>query len=189
MKQNIKLILIVCGFLIIYLFIENYGQIKKQFKFAKWQKTDPVGKTENGLKQGRWTTEYISGNIAVVENYINDTLNGSRISYTPGGGFIVIENYRMGIRVDTFKSFSGGKLNNIEFRDSTGLLQGEFRIYVDDSLSQIGYYLNDKFHGNFLSYDYRTGKLKKIYSYVNGERSGKWIYLDTNGDTLKIESY
>jgi len=85
--------------------------------------------------------------------------------------------------------YSQGKLNLIEYRDYKGMKQGEYRVYVNDSLSNIGNYLDNKFHGDFISYDYRTGKIKKIYQYEFGDKIGYWIYLNENGDTLKIEKF
>jgi antitoxin component YwqK of YwqJK toxin-antitoxin module len=172
MKKVLKYILIALGFVIAFNLIKNFKYIKWEIEDAKWQTTGFEGETENGLKQGEWKNYFKNGNIAEIVNYKNDTLDGDRIGYTPTGGFSVIEKYNMGVKVDTYKLYSGGKLNLIEYKDSSGLLQGEFKVYVDDSLSQIGYYLDDKFHGDFISYDYRTGEIKNIYQYEYGVKTG-----------------
>lgn len=189
MIRKTKYILITDGFVIIFLLIKNFDDIKRGFERTKLDTTGFTGKTENGLKQGEWKNYYKNRNLAEIENYLNDTLNGTRIKYTSNGEYNLIEKYKMGIKVDTFKMYSQGKLNLIEYRDSLGMKHGEFRVYVNDSMSQIGNYLNNKFHGDFISYYYKTGKIKQIYQYEFGEKIGNWIYLNENGDTLKIEKF
>lgn len=177
------------AFLVLCLLIISCSSSVQVDNEEEWERDNPQGKSERGMKQGEWTTLFTNGNVAEIVNYKNDTLHGVTIHFTPTGDTSLYEKYKMGIKVDTFKLFSNGKLNLIEWRDSLGLQQGEFRVYLEDSLSQIGHYLNDQFHGQFKFYDYKTGKIKEEYEYTNGVKSGKWIYYNENGDTLKVEKY
>lgn len=193
MNRKLINIIIVIIFIFVFLIIKNFNSIKYNIisgiEKARSETTGFNGEIKNGKKQGEWVNYYKNGKIAELTNYLNDTLNGVHISYATSGKYKVIEKYNMGIRVDTFKRFSSGKLYLIEYYDSLGIQQGEFRIYNDDRISQIGYYMNGKMHGEYKSYDLKTGKLKKVVHYNKGEKSGDWVYINENGDTTKIENY
>jgi len=187
MKKRVYLnIILVIGIYLAFNFIKDFDYKHFFSNNENLKKTKLSGLVENNLKQGEWKSHFETGELAEIKNFINDTLNGYHIVYEKNGEFKLLEKYNMGIQIDTFKLFSSGKLNLIEYRDSLGRLQGEFRVYVDGQISQIGHKLNDEFHGEFRSFDLKTGKLSEMYEYTKGEKSGKWIYLNTEGDTIKI---
>jgi antitoxin component YwqK of YwqJK toxin-antitoxin module len=187
MKRRVYLnILIAIGIYFAFVFLKDLDLENIFTENENFQKTEPKGLTKNELKQGEWKSFYKTGEIAEIANYKNDTLNGLHVIYEKNGKLKLYEKYNMGVKVDTFKMFVNGELNLIKKRDSIGKLQGEFRVYVDGKISQEGNYKNNKFHGEFKSYDLNTGKLSEIYEYENGVKSGKWIYLDSRGDTIKV---
>jgi antitoxin component YwqK of YwqJK toxin-antitoxin module len=190
MSNRTKNILIIILIAVGYYVATHYKSWQQLADNYQWQTTGITGQTENGKKQGEWRDYFINGKLAKLKNYRNDTLDGLSIGYTPKGEYQTYAKYKMGVKVDTFKMYAGGKLNLIEFRDSLGQLQGEFRVYTNGRLNQVGHYLDNKFNGDFLTYDiYKTGKLTEIAHYVKGEKKGKWIYLNTTGDTIRIEDY
>jgi antitoxin component YwqK of YwqJK toxin-antitoxin module len=176
----------------VYLVLNYLINFDYEYFFSKkenFRKTKLSGLVENNLKQGEWKSNFETGELAEIINYKNDTLNGVHIVYEKNGRFKLFEKYKMGIQIDTFKLFSSGKLNLIEYRDSLGKLQGEFRIYVDGKISQIGHKKDGEFHGEFEFYDSKSGKIIEKYKYKNGEKSGTWLYFNLAGDTIKKVKY
>jgi antitoxin component YwqK of YwqJK toxin-antitoxin module len=193
MSKYLKIFLIVVFFILAYNIISNFSYYKSQFNSinsnAQWDKSDLKGQTIGGLKQGEWKSYFPNGQLAEVKTFKNDTLNGLHVGYTPDGQFQIKEIFYMGTKIDTFKLYLNGDLNILEFRDSTGMRQGTTKVYVDNSLSQVGHYRDNKMHGEWKLYHLKNQKLKIIYEYTNGVKSGKWIYFNNNGDTTKIEEY
>ena len=171
----------------------NFSYYKSQFSSiisnAQWDKSDLKGQTINGLRQGEWRSYFSNGQLAEVKTFKNDTLNGVHIEYTPDGKFQIQEAFYMGTKIDTFKLYSNGNLNLLEYRDSTGMRQGAIKVFVDNSLSQVGHYRDNKMHGEWKLYNPKNQRLKRIYEYTNGIKSGEWIYFNSDGDTTKVEEY
>jgi antitoxin component YwqK of YwqJK toxin-antitoxin module len=191
-KFKVTVITIV-GVLVAFIYI-NRGQLIREFKFAQseieWQKEEPKGQLLDGRKNGEWMTYFKNGQIARLDNYKNDTLHGRQIWYTPDGQYNLRANYNMGIKVDSFFMYDGkGRLNLVEFSDSTGKQQGPFIVYnTNGQIIQAGNYRDGKFDGEFKTF-FRTGQLKAIEHYKLSERFGKWIELSDKGDTIKVERY
>ena len=182
-------IIIAIGIYIIFSSLKNFDFKHFFSKKENFNKTEIKGLLKNNLKYGEWKKFFKTGEIYEIKNYLNDTLNGIHIVYEKDGKLKLSEKYRKGIKVDTFKLYSNGELNLIEFRDSLGKLQGEFRVYENGKISQIGHKKNGEFHGKFEFYDSKSGKLVEISEYDNGEKSGKWFYLNHKGDTIETMEY
>ena len=188
-KRTYLNIAIAIGVFIVFNFIRDFDFNYFFSKKENFSKTEIKGLLKNNLKYGEWKSFFETGEIYEIKNYLNDTLNGIHNIYEKNGKLKLSEKYRKGIKIDTFKLYSNGELNLIEFRDSLGELQGEFRIYENGKISQIGNKKNGEFHGKFEFYDTKTGKLVELSEYKNGEKSGKWVYLNNKGDTIRKIEY
>tara|TARA_B110000908_G_scaffold99061_1_gene117004 strand:+ start:74 stop:646 length:573 start_codon:yes stop_codon:yes gene_type:complete len=182
-------IILGIGVYLVINYIINFDYKYLFSKKEKFRKTKLIGLIENNLKQGEWKSNFETGELAEVINYKNDTLNGIHIVYEKNGGFKLYEKYHKGINIDTFKLYSSGKINILEFRDSIGLLQGEFKLFDNGKISQIGNNKDGEFHGKFEFYDSKSGKIIKQYEYTNGEKSGEWLYFNLKGDTIRKVNY
>ena len=193
MTKTTKYTLISFGFVALYLILNSLPSTIKSLKTAKAIENseiiDSAGQVENGLKQGTWKYFDKLGRTQKIQTFRNDTLHGEEKFFDNEGELGLHRFYAMGVMVDTSKFFVGGWLNSIEYRDSNGVLQGEFRVLSENTVRQIGYYKDDKFHGTFRTFHEEAGKVKELYFYDEGEKTGTWVYFDEQGDTIKTEKY
>lgn len=193
MTKTTKYTLISLGFIAFYLILNSLPSTIQSLKTAKEiedsEIIDSIGQTQNGLKQGTWKYFDRLGRTAKIQNFKNDTLHGEEKLFDSEGKLGLHNFYKMGVMVDTSKFYRGGWLNSIEYRDSNGVLQGEFRVLTEQRVIQIGNYKDGKFHGTFKTFDDETGKIKELYFYNEGEKTGTWVYFGNQGDTLRIETY
>jgi len=149
-----------------------------------------VGQTINGKKEGEWKTYYTNGQVAKIETYLNDTLNG-QISYFDEKGKLKGKLfYRMGIKVDSSKMyFPNGQANLEEWKDSSGKTQGLFKVYHQNGqLSQIGY-MKDNYLDDTCKTFFDNGQLKTIEFYKNRKKEGTWKYFSKKGSLIRTEVY
>jgi antitoxin component YwqK of YwqJK toxin-antitoxin module len=154
-----------------FLFLIIYKGINHRIKYGKRELKTPSGPTINGRKSGEWKTYYKNGAIAIIENYINDTLNGPKLYFYPSGKIEGKYSYKKGIEIDSAKHyFENGNLNFEEYRDKSGILNGEFKIYFENgNLSQLGNYKNSKFHGIEKIFS-EEGSLKTVILFKDGKQ-------------------
>jgi antitoxin component YwqK of YwqJK toxin-antitoxin module len=150
----------------------------------------PVGTTTNGKKQGEWKTYYENGQVAKIENYLNDTLNGQLIYFNNKGKIKGKQFYRMGVKVDSSKMyFSNGKANLEEWKDSSGNTQGLFKVYhTNGQLSQVGY-MKDNYLDDTCKTFFDNGQLKTVEFYKNRKKEGTWQYFSKKGNLIRTEIY
>lgn len=150
----------------------------------------PVGTTTNGKKQGEWKTYYTNGQIAKIENYLNDTLNGQLVYYDDKGNIKGKLFYRMGVKADSSKMyFPNGQANLEEWKDSSGKTQGLFKVYhLNGQLSQIGY-MKDNYLDDTCKTFFDNGQLKTIEFYKDRKKEGTWQYFSKNGNLIRTEVY
>ena len=149
-----------------------------------------VGQIIKRQKQGEWKTYYSNGQVAKIENYFNDTLNG-QISYFDEKGKIKGKTfYNMGVKVDSSKMyFPNGQANMEEWKDSSGKTQGLFKLYYQDGqLSQIGY-MKDNFLDDTCKTFFDNGQLKTIEFYKDRKKEGTWQYFSRVGKLIGTEVY
>ena len=149
-----------------------------------------VGTTINGKKEGEWKTYFVTNRLSKIENYKNDTLNGSFTSFSENGNLYAKGTYKMGLKIDSFYLYnSNGTINLQEWRDSTGKSQGLFKVFYDNGqLSQLGY-MKDSYLDDTSKSFFDNGQLKAIEFYQNIKKEGKWSYFDEEGKLLKVETY
>jgi len=188
MQLRFKHFLISILFILAFILITKWDGIKKRQELKRGLIEKSEGDKINGLKHGKWVTYYENGQIAIIEYYKDDTLNGSSVSYDSDGLLSSEATYHMGIQIDTFKMYSRGELNLVQYRDSTGDRQGRFTVFSNGMIIQIGHSKDNKYHGEFKTY-YDKGMIKEQYHYTNGEKSGEWIKFDKLGDTIEVKNY
>ncbi|MBS1755491.1 MAG: hypothetical protein JST34_15735 [Bacteroidetes bacterium] len=150
----------------------------------------PVGQTVDGKKQGEWKTYYTNGQIAKIENYLNDTLNGQLSYFDEDGKIKGRQFYRMGIKVDSSTlNFSNGHANLEEKKDSTGKTQGLFKVYHQNGqLSQIGF-MKDNYLDDTCKTFFDNGQLKTLEFYKDTKKEGTWLYYSKSGNLIRTEVY
>lgn len=124
------------------------------------------GSMDGRTKIGEWVYFSNKGRDTVtVENFKNGVLDGKQMTYFPNG------------QLATDITFVDGKK------------QGAFFNYFNNGqLEQEGTYLDDQLHGS-LKIWYRIGKLKRQAYYDNGDKTGKWTFLNPNGGIIKVLNY
>lgn len=152
------------------------------------QIVDSIGTIENGLKEGKWEFRDRRNRLVRIEHYRQDTLNGEALLYDSNGDLEIQRFFYKGIVVDTSKVFSGGELNYIDYYDSTGPGQGEFKIFNNGIPTQIGHLKDNKFHGENRTFHF-NGALKTVEQYEYGEKVGTWYSFSENGDTTEVIQY
>ena len=70
-----------------------------------------------------------------------------------------------------------------EFEKEGNLVKATY-FYEDGSVKQVGFFDNDKLHGEWVSYDKR-GKKTTIAQYEHGKKTGTWLVL-TNGVVKQV---
>lgn len=150
----------------------------------------PIGTTINGKKQGEWKTYYINGQVAKVENYLNDTLNGQLFYFDEKGKIKGKLFYRMGVKVDSSKLyFPNGQANTEEWKDSSGKTQGLFKVYhMNGQLSQIGF-MKDNYLDDTCKSFFDNAQLKTVEFYKDRKKEGTWQYFSKVGNLIRTEVY
>ena len=193
MTKTTKYTLISLGFVALYLILNSLPSTIQTLQTAKEMEdseiVDSVGQSQLGLKQGTWKYFDRLGRTQKIQTFKNDTLHGEEKLFDKEGELGLHRFYKMGTLFDTSKFFVGGSLNSVEYRDSNGVLQGEFRVLIEHRVIQIGNYKDGEFHGTFKTFYEETGKIKELYFYDEGDKIGTWLYFDEQGDTLRTEKY
>ena len=149
-----------------------------------------VGQTTNGKKEGEWKTFYTNGQVAKIENYLNDTLNGQLSYFDEKGNIKGRQFYRMGVKVDSSKMyFSNGQVNQEEKKDSTGKTQGLFKVHHQNGqLSQI-VFMKDNYLNDTCKTFFDNGQLKTLEFYKDRKKEGTWLYYSKRGTLIRKEVY
>ena len=144
--------------------------------------SDSTGHIIAGKREGVWKHFDRKGRLRRIQEFKSDTLNGKDFFYDSNGNPKLFQFYYKGVLVDTSKFFVDGWLNYSEYRDSNGVLQGDFKTFVKGVKVQEGNYKDGEYHGTFKTYYQETGQVKEIYFYENGEETGTWKFYDKAGN-------
>jgi antitoxin component YwqK of YwqJK toxin-antitoxin module len=185
--MKLKTVLIVIVFIGLWFFLKNFKSIYRDFEYSSGE---PEGQTVNNKREGEWKTFYSNGKIKALENYKNDTLEGSNFSYGPNGNLRAKSFYHKGIMIDSFIMYhSNGQINLAEWKDEAGKSQGIFKIFYESGrLSQIGKHKDGHLDDTSKTY-YENGKIKEIEFYKDRKRNGTWLYYSDEGKLIKKENY
>ena len=124
-------------------------------------KLDETLNYKDGVRQGKGTTHYPSGDKKIEYYYVNDKLNGEYLTYFPHGQISKRQTYQAGILTGRYEEFhANGKTE----------VQGELK--------------NDQEEGKW-SYYYSNGKLDHAGLYVGGKPTGEWVYYNEDGELIE----
>ncbi|HRH34494.1 MAG TPA: toxin-antitoxin system YwqK family antitoxin [Catalimonadaceae bacterium] len=140
------------------------------------QKSNGVGKMENGQKVGEWIFYYPDGQLMAREQYKEGMLDGICLAYFPNGQLASKENWKEDLQEDSSwyyhpngKIFRKGIYND-------GVYQGTWlTFYENGRLQQSCPYL-DGLPNGFCKNWYETGRLQEIGRYMDGKKSGQFVF-------------
>lgn len=130
---------------------------------------------ENGYKTGEWKKYYNSGNVFILANYVNDTLEGKVISYYKNGKVQAENDYLVGKLNGVSKQYDikGNPIREISYKEN--LIFGNCKYYEDGYLDNELYYKNGAIDGPCKQY--RKGILEMEWVQLrNGARRDQVCY-------------
>ncbi|GCD78249.1 hypothetical protein JCM31826_17310 [Thermaurantimonas aggregans] len=171
---------------LIIAFTINLGitPIKAQGKYHP-NKTD-----ENGKRQGIWVYYHPSGNLKTIENYVDNVLDGIRITLNERGYLNIEEYYRMG-KLHGEQKIYDGFARLMELKEFTeGVLSGAYKKFNPNTgkISEEGTYVNNQKHGKYIWY-YDNGNPAVAYTYKMGVIEGEAIEYYKEGGIAAISTY
>lgn len=167
--------------------IYHFSSFEKDSVFKKFdfqRNNTCIGTYRNNKKVGEWKYFFSSGELNVLENYIDGKLEGETRSYYPNGEIcekrIYLNNELNGPFI---RYFQNGELE-IEGNYKDGEKWGQwFEYYDNGTLKSDNYYIKGINVGNSIQYDV-TGKIDTKYNYkLDGLIDACFTY-DTNGVTV-----
>lgn len=135
------------------------------WKFYQNQNIERIENYESGLPSGEWRSFFPDGGLAQKSNYTAGKPHGEWEEYFSGGQLKMRKNYVYGSLTGDFVAYSeSGKL----------LEQGKYGDYATAGLRV----------GDWLEF-YPDGRPKSKGEYLEGQKTGVWIYWDENGKKHK----
>ena len=123
---------------------------------------------------GRYTDDLQQGEKEIFSSYQH------LLSSKPGGGFILRTYFPETRQLVAYAEYTDRKLKN---------RQGPARYwYEDGGLREEGVYINDTWHGNYVTY-HRSGNKSQEGEYQIGKRTGKWRSYREDGTLSMEQSY
>lgn len=168
------------------------GFYNGEYKAYEYNKLTKEGKYKEGLKHGIFKEYYSSGEKVKLEtSYANGKLDGWRKSYYTDGNIEREQHFKEGKEHGIERNYD----NNGELRRECNYSNGEYdgkqmilyRGNMGDVVERFNY-RNGKQEGEF-SQTYLTGVPHILGQYTAGKKSGRWITILENSDTLKIETF
>lgn len=145
---------------------------------------------KDDMYDGEAKQYYENGALANKATFKNDVRVGVNLVYYRTGILKLKENYNEkgeleGVFEEYFENEKIKVTGSYSQNNRTGIWKEFFEdgtLYEENTLS-----LNE-FNGEQKVY-HRNGKLAVKGKAINGKEEGDWLFLDVNGDTLKIETY
>jgi antitoxin component YwqK of YwqJK toxin-antitoxin module len=72
--------------------------VKKRFEYYKNGNINIINNYINDILEGEWSEYYEKGNVKSIKNYIENKIEGKVITYREDGTILSIENYEVGIK-------------------------------------------------------------------------------------------
>lgn len=170
-------------YLFIYLFISHL-HINAQ------QRSNQNRLDEQGRRQGPWVYYHNSGNLKTIENYVDNVLDGIRITLNDRGYLNVEEYYQKGKLHGDQKIFDGfARLMELK-QFNEGVLSGTYKKFNPNTgrLSEEGTFVNNEKHGKYIWY-YDNGNPAVAYTYNMGIIEGEAIEYFREGGVAAISTY
>lgn len=178
------------------------------------QKSNGIGKIENGQKVGEWLFYYPNGQLMAKEQYKSGMLDGVCLAYFPNGQLASKENwkedlqedsswyyhpngkiYRKGVYIDGVYQgiwltyYENGRIQQ-ECYYLDGLPNGICKNWFETGgIQEVGRYLDGKKSGQFVFYFSEKELPSLIAQYWNDAETGLWVTLDKKGKIKKLEQY
>lgn len=148
-------------------------------------------RTENDQrKNGTFREYHENGKLAAEINYKDGKLHGILRKWYDNGQLHDSSYFKNGEPVGYSVSYyRNGKKNYENYWSEAHKLDSISRFWYDNGkIGNEGYYQNGKLHGEWRMY-YKNGRLESIINYDRGDKQGKSIYFNENGDTSRVELY
>jgi antitoxin component YwqK of YwqJK toxin-antitoxin module len=140
-------------------------------------------------KHGRFVRYHDNGAIAEEAQYVNDTLDGERKLFYPGGQLESLEVYKKGVLDGPFRRYHENGALYIEQEFRKGVMDGfSLRYYPNGQLEEKVTIRNNEENGPFVEY-HQNGKIKAegTYTYEDGAmEQGELKEYDENGVLIRI---
>lgn len=142
---------------------------------------------KHGKRNGDFYRYYVNGNLDTHCTYVNDSIEGKEVIYTPNGEKNQEYTYVHGKRNGPHKVYhvTGELQTEGNFKDD--LFDGEW-FYYDDRGVVVGEGHFDAGTGDVVSYDSHGVKNRSTH-YVNNKKDGKEVYYTTDGKVYKEVVY
>lgn len=149
------------------------GLFKDGIKIGTWKSCFKENKVLKYLKHfddkgeaiGEWRSYYDSGELASIENYLNNKANGKQAEYFKNGNIRSVGKKQDGRENGIWKYY---------FDDGTLKLERGFKNGVDD--------------GKYIEY-FKNGKVYKVGTKQNLKKTGTWKTYNKQGDLVETVSY
>jgi antitoxin component YwqK of YwqJK toxin-antitoxin module len=140
-------------------------------------------------KHGRFVRYHDNGKLAEEATYANDTLEGERRLFYPGGQLESVEIYTKGVLNGPFRRYHENGALYIEQEFRNGVMEGfSLRYYPNGQLEEKVTIRNNEEDGPFVEY-YENGKKKAEGSYIFDEEAleqGELKEYDESGELIRI---
>lgn len=170
------------------LFIYGCGE---QSKMEEVEQQDAYGYTEkftrnkeDFAKQGKYQKFNEQGTLVEESNFVNDTLDGSRMIYAENGDVQIVETYTMGIFEGPYLTYhENGKVEQ-EGQYAKNEMIGVWKKFYDNGqlMESVQFEANQE-NGPFIEY-YEDGSLKAKGSYLDGDNEHGLLELFDSTGTL-----
>lgn len=141
-------------------------------------------------KEGKYQRFFEDGTVAEEAMYLNDSLDGVRRFYYPGGKVEMEQGYNHGIDHGPYKKYyeSGGL--EITYNFVNGAIEGEsIRYYPNGKVMEVVTIVHNEENGPFKEY-YDTGVIKAEGGYIYEEdealENGELREYDSTGVLIRI---
>lgn len=137
---------------------------------------------ESGKKHGTYKMYYEDGTVFEKSEYKNDSLDGPRQIYFPGGGLEIEEYYDSGVIEGEYKMYYPSGTLKVIGRYNHGEMDSIWTTYyASGSIKEEVTYNSNLEDGPFLEY-YESGKIKAKGRYLKGDNEDGILYLyDSTG--------
>ena len=145
---------------------------------------------ENGNRQGLWVYYHTSGNLKTIENYVDNLLDGIRITLNDRG-YLNIEEYYVKGKIHGVQKIFDGFARLMELKEfNEGVLSGIYKKFNPNTgkLSEEGIFVNNEKHGKYIWY-YDNGNPAVAYTYKMGIIEGEAIEYFRDGGIAAISTY
>lgn len=143
-------------------------------------------KKNSTIRSGSYTRFYPDGNIQEEAIYKNGKLEGQRKIFLKTGQLEILENYLDGQFQGKFNSYYPNGKINVDGQYLNGEMHGLWKRYYDTGeLMEETIFENNDENGPFKEF-YKNGKLKAEGNYLNGPKeNGELRMYDENGELVK----